>query len=105
MLDLPNELDRHVTEAVDEAMAALRQEMEDYAKENAPWQDVTGDARAGLKGVLVSDERSGRYTIFLGHSVSYGVFLETRDGGATAIIQPTVQHFAPLMMGEIGGRL
>lgn len=78
-----------------------------YAKSNAPWADRTGSARAGLKATTVHRDAQGQSDIYLGHSVFYGVFLETKTYGGMsyAIIAPTLAHFAPLVMGEFSGRV
>jgi hypothetical protein len=72
--------------------------MEAYAKQNAPWTDRTGAARAGLRGFTVKAAAS--VVLYLVHSVSYGVFLElgTRRMSPRPIIMPTLeQNYAPLM--------
>lgn len=62
------------------------------AKENAPWQDRTGAARAGL-GVEV-DIEGDEVVISLFHSVDYGIWLETIQSGEYAIIMPTLEKYA-----------
>jgi hypothetical protein len=78
----------------------LKDEMVAWAKENAPWEDRTTDARNGLQGHVVWTDKE-HFTIFLGHGpdIYYGIWLEVRWGGKFAIILPTIQHFAP-MIGE-----
>lgn len=60
---------------------------------NAPWEDRTGDARDGLGWSL--DESLTAPTVYLFHSVSYGVWLEVRWSGKYAIIVPTIEEFGP----------
>ena len=97
---------RVVAEA--EASAAR---MEAYARLNAPWQDQTGDARAGL--VTEVAVNGAVITITVAHSVDYGKYLELRwptgtlpatlDGfdlelagaGKYAIIWPTMEAEIP----------
>lgn len=63
--------------------------MEANAKVNAPWNDDTGAARAGLRG---SVEVAGALTrIVLAQSVAYGRYLEFAHGGRFAILWPTVE--------------
>lgn len=72
--------------------------MEAAAKQNAPWTDRTGAARAGLRGFTVKAAAS--VVLYLVHSVSYGIFLElgTRRMAPRPIIMPTLeQNYAPLM--------
>jgi len=75
---------------------ALGPVMEQYAKANAPWDDRTGDARRGLKAIVVHDAQSS--TVWLGYSSAtpYGYFLEnyTYNGVSYAIIRPTIMQFA-----------
>jgi hypothetical protein len=98
---MPQDAADHINESIEQVMSDLERDALDYAQENAPWQDVTGDARAGLKSLVVDDPASGRYRLYLGHGVSYGVYLELSNGGQFAIIIPTLQHFA----GQISERL
>lgn len=64
----------------------------DYARENAPWEDRTGDARAGLD---VEVRWEGQVIVWeMFHSVDYGLYLETRWNGKFAIIMPTLEQFA-----------
>jgi hypothetical protein len=72
--------------------------MEAAAKQNAPWTDRTGAARAGLRGFTVKAATS--VVLYLVGSVSYQVFLElgTRRMAPRPIIMPTLeQNYAPLM--------
>ena len=72
--------------------------MEAYAKQNAPWNDQTGAARAGLRSWAVSAGTG--VIIYMVHSVYYGIFLElgTSKMAPRPIIMPTLQaHYAPLM--------
>lgn len=69
------------------------QEMLDYARQNAPWQDRTGDARSEL-GVEVVEE-GGQAIIELYHGVEYGYWLEVIQNGRFAIIMPTLELYAP----------
>lgn len=70
--------------------------LEGRAKENAPWRDRTGNARAGLYG---STELRGlmrnEVVIKLGHSMEYGVFLELARDGRYAILKPTIDAAVP----------
>jgi hypothetical protein len=42
------------------------------------------------------------YYIDLFHTVEYGIWLEIRWDGRFAIIQPTLEHFGPEVMGSLG---
>lgn len=64
-----------------------------YMKNNAPWTDQTGAARNGLNGQVFSDD-DGVAIVFY-HSVFYGIFLELKNSGKYAIINPTIQVMGP----------
>lgn len=71
----------------------LAKQMEAWAKANAPWEDRTGDAREGLRGEYVAESGPNVSAALIAHTVEYGVFLETMQGGAFQILMPTVLHF------------
>lgn len=73
--------------------------VQDYARENAPWENRTGDARQGL--VAKAEQRLWTYTITLSHTVNYGIWLEVRWDGKYAIILPTLEHMGPIFMAEL----
>jgi len=68
-------------------------QIETYAQDNAPWQDRTGDARAGLRAE--STNSAGDITLTLEHTVDYGLWLEVIQNGRFAIIMPTLEAEAP----------
>lgn len=74
-----------------------------YAKENAPWADRTGNARAGLD--VEVDSEGGELSLTLFHTVDYGQWLETIQGGEFATIMPTLETFAPEVFERAGGRI
>lgn len=102
-------LEAEVQSVAQETAAAL----EAAARQNAPWQDQTGDARAGLHSQVVVEP--GHIRIVLAHTMSYGVFLErivrggssgratppagwnieTEQAGTYAIIWPTIEDELP----------
>lgn len=71
--------------------------VEAEAKNNAPWTDRTGNARQGLRGWVQENPNAVR--LILQHSiVTYGIFLELKNGGRYAIILPTLEnHYGDLM--------
>ena len=81
------------------ATTGFAQEVENYAKENAPWDDRTGDARDGL--TARGEQRLTKYTIYLFHTVDYGIWLEVRWDGKYAIILPTILHMGHELMGRL----
>lgn len=78
-------------EQVKAVMEACQEPILTYAKTNAPWADITGDARAGL-GVEVGSD-TGNVWLQLFHTVDYGLWLEVIQSGKWAIIMPTLEGF------------
>lgn len=70
-----------------------------YARQAAPWTDRTSNARNGLFAKAESSGNSHR--IIVGHSVSYGIWLEVRWSGRYAIIRPTIDREGPLVMDTV----
>lgn len=80
-------------------MEDLAQEIQESAQTNAPWTDRTGAARAGLTADV---HESGEDIILeLYHTVDYGVWLETIQGGAYAIIMPTLEQYSQETMDRL----
>ncbi len=81
-------------------------EIQNWMKENRPWQDRTGAARSSLTAeVLASVER---ITIQLtlgrlpdGTILEYGKHLEFSHGGQYAIIGPAIEHWTGVVMADI----
>lgn len=91
----PVELEMGV-EAILEGWAGV---LESYAQDNAPWADRTGAARAGLRAEVL---RSGdAVELVLAHTVEYGIWLETIQGGAYAIIMPTIEQYAHEVLASV----
>lgn len=68
-------------------------QMQNYAKQNRPWNDISSEAKRGLKaGTVLS---GNRIRIYLCHQVDYGVYLELAHDKKYAIIDPTIEHFVP----------
>jgi hypothetical protein len=65
--------------------------MQNYARSTARWQNHTGNARAGLNGGFVWDNKNA--IVFIAHSMSYGVFLELCNSGKYAILEETRDKF------------
>jgi hypothetical protein len=75
------------------------EDMENFAKANAPWQDVTGDARERLHATV--EEAGPIATIVLAHGVFYGLYLETANQGRFSIIPQTIDVFGPIIMRDL----
>lgn len=83
------------------AVESLATQMEDWAKDNASWSDNTGDAREFLHVSVHHNESQDMSTVSIAHGVGYGLWLELMQDGRFAIILPTIEHFAPLMMATV----
>jgi len=74
------------------------QKMQGEAQSGAPWNDVTGAARAGLRGQATI--AAAEVVIHLMHSVHYGPYLElgTSKMAPRPIIMPVLQaNYGPVM--------
>lgn len=95
-------IDRKMTGIVALAQAQAGR-IESHMKANAPWTDRTANARNGLSSVVRVERSPGRLRVVIdsGHSVSYGVFLEKANGGAWAIVDPTLDYYGPDLIRQI----
>ena len=94
--------EQHMAATLRGAWRAAEQ-MEVYARTNAPWTDRTTKARRGLRGYAgASPLRRDCWCAAIQHGedVHYGVWLENRWNGRYAIIGPTQQAFTH-RVGEI----
>lgn len=73
-----------------------------WMQENAPWEDRTGAARAGLHvDVLESPGVLAELVFSHDDSLDYPVWLEIANGGRYAIIAPAVDYWGPKLMNDI----
>lgn len=77
--------------------------IEEDARENAPWTDRTGAARAGLRAEV--DRGNEEIVLYLYHTVEYGIYLETMQSGAFAILLPTLEKYAKTVFENAGGEV
>jgi hypothetical protein len=75
------------------------EDMEQWAKLNAPWTDRTTDARTYLHATV--EEVGPIGNIVLAHGVPYGIWLEVANGGRFAIIAPAIDHWGPIIMRDL----
>lgn len=87
---------------IGEIAEEFAQELVDYARSHAPWEDRTGDARAGLSS-LVEFGRGQNLVVSLFHTVEYGIWLEVRWSGRYAIIIPTVDRKGRDLLAKMKG--
>lgn len=73
-----------------------------WMRAEAPWQDRTGRARAGLH-VEVKESPGVLAELVFSHdpSLDYPVYLETKDGGKFAIIAPAIDYWGPILMRDL----
>lgn len=74
--------------------------VENHMKTNAPWTDRTTNARNGLAARYVGSDK-GVHQMVLFHQVDYGIWLEVKDEGKYAIIEPTMAEFGPKVMQDL----
>lgn len=84
---------------VNESMYRTAGDIEDWMKENAPWNDRTTDARSGLTAAFIPDKK--KPTIMIYHTVDYGVWLEVRWNGRYAILTPALEYWGPQVVARI----
>lgn len=82
---------------------AQASEAESSMKSRAPWVDRTGLARASL--TADATKAGNVVTIRLSHGVSYGIELETRNGGRFAAVIPELRERVPKVAAELKGIL
>jgi hypothetical protein len=75
-------------------------EIENYMKANAPWTDRTGNARQGLY-TAVNHAVGSMVEIILSHGVDYGYWLEVKNGGAYAVVNPALDYFGPRIWADV----
>lgn len=105
VINLPFRVQGRLRDARDAALEKIQAEMVEYAQDNAPWRDVTGDARAELHSPNMVKTPTGDRIVVLAHGVSYGVYLETRDGGALGIIAQTIEKYTAELPARIAAEL
>lgn len=95
------------------------QSIQDAARKSASWEDRTGNARSGLffavdgfglatitgsvspearsemNDVAVESGSDGTLLVTLAHTVYYGKYLETKNGGKYAIVMSTIETNLP----------
>lgn len=84
-------------------------EVENWMKANAPWTDRTTAARSGLYAE-VHQVVNQLVEVIVAHAVEYGFYLEGWDpvhnhemlnAGQWAIVNPAIDHFAPLIWRDV----
>ena len=76
-------------------------EIEAKMKQNRPWTDRTGMAKATLNAKVTQPD-SNTVRIVLAHGVEYGIHLELAHEKNYAIVGPTVEREGPRMISDLG---
>lgn len=78
------------------------QEATQWMKDNAPWEDDTGRARAGLH-VDVNQGPAVLAELVFSHdtSLDYPIWLEIAHGGRYGIISQAIDHWGPILMRDM----
>ena len=95
-------IEKYADKEVEKVLKVMREfagDMEQDAKQNAPWADRTGLARQGISTSV--QELGEILSIYLYHTVDYGKWLEIRWDGAFAIIMPTIEKMGPELMNRL----
>lgn len=79
-------------------------ELQAYMKQNRPWTDRTGLAKAMLSAT-VSQPSTHVVRVTLAHGVDYGIDLELKNNGNYAIVRPTLATQGPKVMNGFNGML
>ena len=77
--------------AVQTLCDTVARKMESWAKDNARWQNRTGNARQGLTGSAVWQDTTTIW-IVVSHSVDYGIWLELAKQRKYAILEEAVEQ-------------
>jgi hypothetical protein len=72
---------------------------EAYLKDNAPWTDRTGNARASLRSV--AEHTTDQSSITLMHGMPYGIWLEVKFAGRDGIIIKTLSEMGRGLMDDL----
>lgn len=95
-----NDLARTAPENILAGARAAASEMEASAKQNAPWTDRTGNARRTLAGFAQWDSTGSLVVGIAGH-MHYSPRPELHYGGRYAILAPTVDAYAPIILAAV----
>ena len=103
--DLAQEIRTYGIKVEETALLAadnLARQAEMEMRQEAPWQDQTGEARRQLFGKAWQSP-DGKVTLTLGHGVEYGIYLEFKNGGRFAIVGPTLLRLYPELEAAMRG--
>ncbi len=80
---------------------ARMDEIAEWMKENANWQDRTGSARRSLHTELEEYLEGYVLTFMYSIPIYYAVYLEYDHQGKFAILEPAVNYWGPILLDDI----
>lgn len=80
-------------------VASYSGEIEQWMRDNAVWQDRTGEARQALN--VKVNKLKDRIEFVFAHGVDYGKYLEDHNDSRFAILRKTIDHWGPVIMRRI----
>lgn len=87
--------------AVGNRIQARQNEIDQWMKDNAPFQDVTGLARSTLHTDLTEYVYGYVLRFMYAAPVRYWVYLEYDHQGKFAILEPAVNYWGPIILDDI----
>jgi len=102
ILSAMTEYENRTRYAVNQVAVYFSGVLEAYAKENASWEDQTGNARQTLTS-YVADLSQNTVVLYLSHGVEYGIYLEVCHGGAYQILWPSIESHLPAIKQMLDG--
>lgn len=97
--------DRKVKRVIAGQFLYHKGEAETFMRNNAPWTDRTGNARAGLHAEVNIINQGEAFEMILAGSVPYQIWLEVRFSGKYAIIQPTCDYIGALLISRLAASI
>lgn len=95
--------EEQIRQVVYQIVLSYQPRCETWMKQNASWEDQTGNARQGL--YAVAGMLTDAVILDMDHSMWYGFFLEYKNAGKFAVIAPAVDYFFPQIMQDIQATL
>jgi hypothetical protein len=88
-------------------LAPVKDDVVQYAKDNHPWQNQSGDAEEGLHGDVVARMAEQIVELYLAHgeNIFYAKYLEEHHGGKYGVIQMAIDQHGPAVRGALQGVL
>lgn len=103
--DLSIAYGQSIHRAVRQLALAYAPVIENWMKENATWTDRTGNARQTLSASVWENVAHTMIAIILSHGVHYGLFLEVKNSGKYAIVNPAIDYWGPKIWNDVRGIL